>query len=879
MPIKDYHEQQFFNALRDIFVGANIEGDSGFINLMQIKSRYYTEGVFPHLKEDIDAALTDFPEFREELFDKLYTFFKRYFSESGSIYFRYTPLHQKVYEQVYTDDRDVVLFWKTHMLYYVKTDRIFQNLAVEVDGVQFFFDAGEIEHKRANEKRDVVFTFREVRPDGALVFETAYSVRGRITKIEDILKALRKADQEDVSDETLEKAFRVFEKQAEVDYFINKNARAFLEEQFELWMYQYLFEGQDVWSAERLAQLQALKSIAFKVIGFISQFEDELVKVWNKPKFVRGSHYVLTLDHLLGEGHAALLKQIFEAPGMADQIAEWVVLGMLEEAPEPADLLGKLTRKNLLGETTAERLQYLPLDTRHFPELELAILSVFDDLDADLDGWVVHSENYQALNTLLPKYQSRVKCVHIDPPYNTETSGFLYLNEYLHASWLTMMENRIKKSIDFLSDEGSFLCHIDENEYERLFLLMDTFHIPDAGTVIWDKRNPMNAGRGIAYQHEYIIWRSHQDSPLYQKNDTILLMIEKANYFSQKHGTGSGAAKKAYRDWIRNNNQLTGGEKAYCYLDNEGKIFQSVSLRAPEPRTDPKFFTPLIHPITGKACQVPPNGFSRTPETLQEMIEEQEILFGDDETTQPRQKMFLTKDSRKQFSSVIEDAKKGKADTSPMDLDFPYCHPVSLYEELISACSLEGSNSIILDYFAGSGTTAHAVMNLNREDGGRRKYLLVEMGDHFQTVILPRIKKVAFCSKWKDGSPVFDADEGGMRHCFKYYALESYEEALRRAHYEDADLFHDPARDPYHAYVFLPDRKLLDAVEADPDEDKVRFHPERLYPDIDLAETLSHLKGKWIRRITADFVEFEDGERMSLTDPDWPTLKPMVWWQ
>jgi len=86
-----FHEQQFFNALRDIFVGAEIEGDSGFINLMQIKSRYYQQGVFPKLKKDIDQAVADFPEFREELFDKLYTFFQRYFSESGSIYFRYTP--------------------------------------------------------------------------------------------------------------------------------------------------------------------------------------------------------------------------------------------------------------------------------------------------------------------------------------------------------------------------------------------------------------------------------------------------------------------------------------------------------------------------------------------------------------------------------------------------------------------------------------------------------------------------------------------------------------------------------------------------------------------------------------------------------------------
>lgn len=270
-----FHEQQFFNALRDIFVGAEIEGESGFINLMRIKSRYYTEGVFPQLKKDIDAAVATFPGFREELFDKLYTFFQRYFSESGSIYFRYIPLHQNIYEKVYTDDRDVVLFWKTHMLYYVKTDRIFKSLKVEVDGVNFFFDASNIEHKCANERRNVVFSFREVAKDGTLVFDTAYSVLGRITKIEDTLKDLRK-EGELISDETLEKAFRVFEKQSEVDYFINKNARAFLEEPFDLWLYQYMFAEKNIWSAERMAQLQALKEIAYKVIGFNSQFEMQL---------------------------------------------------------------------------------------------------------------------------------------------------------------------------------------------------------------------------------------------------------------------------------------------------------------------------------------------------------------------------------------------------------------------------------------------------------------------------------------------------------------------------------------------------------------------------------------------------------------------------
>ncbi|NOY65292.1 MAG: site-specific DNA-methyltransferase, partial [Nitrospirae bacterium] len=219
-------EQKFYNALRDIFVGAMVEGEGGYINLMRIKSRYFEKGVFPCLQEDIDKAVEPFPEFKEELFDKLFTFFQRYFSESGAIYFRYTPIHQNVYEKVYTDDKDVILFWKTHMLYYVKTDRLFKNLEIDVDRYKFFFDVSTLEHKRANEKREIIYEFKEKRPDGVVVFNVFYSEKGRKTKIEEILKALKKSGVK-LSEEVLERAFRVFEKQSEVDYFINKNAKEF----------------------------------------------------------------------------------------------------------------------------------------------------------------------------------------------------------------------------------------------------------------------------------------------------------------------------------------------------------------------------------------------------------------------------------------------------------------------------------------------------------------------------------------------------------------------------------------------------------------------------------------------------------------------------
>ena len=179
------------------------------------------------------------------------------------------------------------------------------------------------------------------------------------------------------------------------------------------------------------------------------------------------------------------------------------------------------------------------------------------------------------------------------------------------------------------------------------------------------------------------------------------------------------------------------------------------------------------------------------------MVKRGEIIFGPDETTQPRQKRFLTEESKRQISSVIQDARRGKADLDALGLEnFPYCHSVPFYMELVGAASHE-ANDMILDYFAGSGTTGHAVINLNREDastgsaqaGGRRRFILVEMADYFDTVLLPRIKKVTFSPEWKDGKPKRMASqeeaERGPR-IIKVIRLESYEDALNNIQFDDA---------------------------------------------------------------------------------------------
>ncbi|MBV6394057.1 MAG: hypothetical protein KPEEDBHJ_03303 [Anaerolineales bacterium] len=177
-------------------------------------------------------------------------------------------------------------------------------------------------------------------------------------------------------------------------------------------------------------------------------------------------------------------------------------------------------------------------------------------------------------------------------------------------------------------------------------------------------------------------------------------------------------------------------------------------------------------------------------------------------------------------------------------------------------------------------------MNLNRADGGKRKYILVEMGEHFNTVILPRVKKVAFSSKWKDGkaqppsnSPLKGGEQvsTGISHFAKYFELEQYEDALKRARYEDAPLFQG-TQDAYTSYVFLRDLKMLEAVKVNKEQNQVEVSLNRLYEGIDLAETLSCLTGKWIKRVTKDTVEFQDGTSASLSAPEWDDVKPLIWW-
>jgi len=771
-------EQKFFESLRNVFIGAKIEGTGGFINLMKIKSNYYKK-IEEYLRRDIEEALKKYPNFREELFDKLYTFFSRYFTESGSIYFNSTPFHNNVYEKVYTNEKDVVLFWKTHMLYYVKTDRIFRSLEVEVDGIKFYFDVSLLEHKKANEKKDLVYELKEVKEDKTIVFNVLYSERGRKTRVDDILKGLRKKGIS-INEEQLQKAFRVFERQSEVDYFINKNAKAFLQEQFKLWSYQYFWDGASEWTPERVNQLQILKDIAFKIIDFVSQFEDELVKIWNKPKFVRKSNYVITLDRFKS---IELIEKVLRHEGIEEQVREWRDLGIVDENFKIDDVIEKVD----LGKQLSERYKHLPIDTKYFKDLELEILGQFDDLDKELDGWLIKSENYQALNTILPKFKGRIQTIYIDPPFNTG-EDFLYKDKYQDSTWITLMENKLQLARELLNERGSIYVHLDyrANYYGRILLNEILGEENFRNEIIWAYRT------GGAPSKEAEFSKKHDTILFYSKSQTLnAIRLKERIYY-----------EKPFFTTLR---------------DENGRYYADVKLR----------------------------------DVLQEEM------------------LIITDEGELIYTNV-----KPVINVSSESLNFRTQKPEGLIKMLIIATTQP--NDLVMDFFLGSGTTTAVAHKL------KRKWIGIEMGEHFYTVVLPRMKKVlaydrSGISKEKDVKEKYnEKNAGGF---FKYYELEQYEETLANTVYENHDIFVIGNRSPYEQYIFLKDEKMLRALEIDYENNRVSVDLSKIYRDIDVPETLSNLTGKWIKRITNDEVEFEDGTKVGIKNLDYKLIKPLIFWE
>ena len=844
------NDNEFYQDLKNIFIGSKVEGNSGFVNLMRIKSAYF-EKILKSLKSDIDTETAEFPEFKDELFTRLHTFFKTYFSESGSIYFSYTPLRSKVYEKIYTNNQDVILFWKTNMLYYVKTDNLYKSLSIsyEIEGSEYIikFDAGQIEGKRSNEKRAIIFELDSII-DKVITFKPQYSEHGKETRISEILEELN-IHHIYITEEQLDELFKTFKKQTEVDYFINKDAKAFLREQFDLWLKNYIFDDESDYSEKRLKQLKILKNIAYKVIDFVSQFEDELLKIWNKPKFVLNSNYVVTMDRIAQkEGGDKLLQEIIDHPNFPEQVKEWKDLGLIENNFEEHSIIVEKKGPSI---TISSNYETLPIDTKYFKDIELKIIQLFSNLDAELDGYLIHGENYQVLRTILPKWKERVELIYLDPPFNTG-NDFIFLDNYQVSSWLTMIKNRLDILFHFLDSQGNLYLHLDHiSEHYGRILLDNTFEVDNfRAKITWNtgenisgyKSQALNWIRQADFIHYYVKGKSpvfHKAyEPLNREDANIgwldVIGDDKKSLYIEKWNNGS---------FIR---------KSVKYkVKAKGTVWNDIySFQYSEPR--------ITESLSFASNQKPENLLRRIIQTSsnpQNVV--LDCFLGSGTTTSVAQKLsrkWIGIEMGDYFNETYLDLVKIRKTKKEEDTEDN--------EELI-----EQNNPSIIKIIS---ETKNEITVIMKKIGALGRMKIVLRGDKEFRVIHSPIVRRPHLSKdvnWNGGG------------FFKYYEMEQYEQALRNTHYSDSEPFLNlNTGDVYKQYVFLKDKKMIDRMEIDYKNNRIKIRYDEIYPNIDLAETLSNIKGKFIKRIEKDAVIFEDDEKVNFSEIDFQTIKPLIWW-
>lgn len=813
------YKKAFYSKLEDCYLGAKIKqankdksvNKSGFTNLLDIKEKYFNY-VKNYLEQRIDFQNS---EDASEIYNKLFTFFDSYLNETGTPFFIDTPIYKNIYAKIYSNSKDTNLFYKTQNLYYVKSDIIFESLTLSDSKgkYNFYFDASEFKQNSDNNKSKTFFKLHSIGFDENDIKQITIKVSNqkdlfpKLSNIfkqnsnefnEEFLKALDN-NKIKINEEELKKIFRSYRKQNEIDFFIHKNAKAFLEEQFDLWMFNHLYKDSQIqqWNPNAIKRMQEVRNIAYEIIYFIAKFEDELKAIWLKPKFAKNTEYVFSLDIIINKAKDSkkLLDLIFKDKNFKNQIKEWRELNLIDENFNISSLQGKTEE--------IEKYKFIPIDTKYLSrEVKFELLSSFDNLEELLNGELIKSDNFQALNSIMPKYQGKIDLIYIDPPFNTG-SDFEYKDKFQDSTWLSLMENRLELAKNLLSDKGSFYLHLDHNaNYRGRELLNSIFGEENfRNEIIWYYSNKMaNSGNSFAKNTETILNCSKTENFIFYRQKELR---DKPVVLSKREGR-DGKNMRA--------------------RDESGNIIYEIS-------NDRYIDTMWNIPIIGSTSQ--------------------ERVYSENNLTQK---------------------------------------PEALLQRIIKASS--DANSIILDFFAGSGTTCAVALKLGR------KFLGVEMGEHFYKVVIPRLKKVI--AGFQSGISKETEYKGGG--AFRYYELESYEEALANCEYvlkigNDKKInsipynindYYNENIDFYEGIIdYRKSRKLIKKLNKAENKPITINMSAEYREEFDIFQTIANIMNLKIKRLFLDkngveSCEYDNGEVLNIENIDlykYPKLKSLIWWR
>lgn len=743
----------------------------------------------------------DMEALESDVYSALYSFFNRYYDEGDFISKR--RYKEGVYALPY-EGEEVKLYWANQDQYYIKTSENFKDYTFNADDISVHFRLVDATTEQNNNKEseDAKRVFMLFEPDeenypGIETF--SYNAEAKELIIRFLYNVpedkKRKYDEENykaivsyIASELPELVSRLLKNVATkptdnyplikkhldgyvakntFDYFIHKDLKGFLSRELDFFIKNEILHIDDIESEDIdrnqvfFAKIRAIRKVARVIIDFLAQLENFQKKLWLKKKFVVETNWCITLDNIDEKFYPEIATN--EA-----QIEDWIRLFAIDKIE--ADLNTPAFSRPLTVDFLKAN-QNLVLDTKNFSEtFKDKIVASIDNLDNVTNGVMINSDNYHGLRLLSCKYGRSVKYIYIDPPYNAKSSTILYKNSFKHSSWLSLMQNRLEESFNFLQEDAVYTIAIDEVENAKLSCLNEEMFSKFSGnTEVSVIINPSGQqGKNFSTTNEYLHFYYDDVKDMLSKEIRDEESADVRGFMNGAKGEGGNYLRTSgktcfYPIFVKDGNVVGFGD--VCNDD-----FHPGSAN-------------VIHDDYIEIYPIDNDGVERKwlfgRDTVEGII--QELSVKRNRTTNLFE-IIRTKSEinyKTVWTAPIYSAKEHGTNLLTKMFGKPvFSFAKSLYavRECIDIACRNHKDANILDFFAGSGTTGHATISLNRHDKGNRKYILIEMGEYFTSATRPRIMKAVYAKSWNNGLPI--SRDSGVKQIIKYMRLESYEDAL-----------------------------------------------------------------------------------------------------
>jgi len=856
-------KERLISLLKELFRFDKAELDFGIYRIMNQKQDEIQKFIENDLIKIIDNEINDLTNNKEQseeqidqiknelnslnysheidsnIYNDIYRFFKRYYDNGDFLSKRRYSKGEK-YTIPYNGE-EVYLHWANSGQYYVKTTEEFDNYSFQKNHVKVNFKVIQAQEEKNNIKSDEdkyfvlkndnYFDYDSTNKEANIYFEyrsltkeenkkynkrkTQADIRDKaFDKLENKIKSLTNdiydlgwlVDSDKKANTPLETHLYKYTTKNKSDYFIHKDLEVFLNRELDFFIKNEIINIDFIVAEEKSVEkyfnnARVIKSVSKKIIKLLGQIEGFQKKLFEKKKFVIDDEYCLTLNKVPKKIQNEIFKQIINNKS---QLKEWKIL-FEEDVKTQSDLYKNNELKNLV------------IDTKHFDEeFKEKILINIVDISENIDGYLINSENFQALNILTNKFKKNIKSIYIDPPFNKDNeANYQYKVNYKDSTWISLLENRINKSTNLIKDSGSMLvrCDYNGNMYVRMLL-----------NKLFGKEN---------YRNEVQVRRIKKNvqdkidiKKLPEGLDTIFIYGKDNDFkyiypFKEKEEIREGYWRHMNDSEGQGSSKIFFGKELEPPQDKHWKYSQeNIDKRIEEGTLIIKCGNCGYYHKEGKWTVCPQCGKDQPQPRYWVEPKEEEVLDSNwtDIYGYANKWEFRTENSEKLLKRIIDITTK--------------------------------KEEFIMDFFLGSGTTTAVAHKLNR------KWIGIEMGDQFFNIVLPRMKKVisyeeSGISSNNDINEIYNKEQSSG--IFKYQKLEQYEDTLDNIEFGSNNLKLINSYDDY-LIKYMLDYETKDSVLnidkfADPFNYKITIteNKEKLEKKVNLVETFNYLIGLKIK--------------------------------